>query len=321
MNHDALFKNLLKRPDILKGFFDAFLPKVAAFTDFNRLVFVDKEGDTTGGRRRTGDLLVKTRFRGKPAAFLIHLEHQAQPDPGLGARMLEYWVMYWRHYKIPVYPIAVLSHKETAGRPVKPIEIRFPNKGVLKFDFDVIDLSRMNAESHVKIQNPAALALSMRMKRTSGDNVRFSRDFYVNLAKTRLGHEDKRAAIDFFLSYAQLTIEETGQLQEELGKVKPDSLKEVVMNLTNPFIELGKKQGLEQGLQQGLEQGLELGLQQGQAELVIRQLARLSGTISNSQEKAIRSLPLDKVEALGEALLDFTSPADLTRWLRNNKRS
>jgi len=79
VNHDALFKMLLKTPVVLKGFFEAFLPQVGKFVDFNALEFVDKERFTSGGRKRTGDILVKTRLRSQDAAFLIHLEHQAQP--------------------------------------------------------------------------------------------------------------------------------------------------------------------------------------------------------------------------------------------------
>ena len=83
------------------------------------------------------------------------------------------------------------------------------------------------------------------------------------------------------------------------------------MNLTNPFIELGKQRGLEQGLEKG---------RQGEADLVIKLLTKRLGALSGAQEKTIRGLMLEKIEALGEALLDFTSPSDLTRWLRNNKK-
>jgi hypothetical protein len=53
-------------------------------------------------------------------------------------------------------------------------------------------------------------------------------------------------------------------------------------------------------------------------ELVVRQLSRRLGDLSAQQKKAIRRLPVSKIEALGEALLDFSSPADLTHWLREN---
>ena len=59
MNHDALLQMLLKRPAILRGFFEAFLSEVARFIDFSVLEFVDKERFTIDGRKRTGDLLVK----------------------------------------------------------------------------------------------------------------------------------------------------------------------------------------------------------------------------------------------------------------------
>ena len=96
-------------------------------------------------------------------------------------------------------------------------------------------------------------------------------------------------------------------LHQKLGKVESDAVTEAVMELTNPFIELGKQRGRQEGLQQG------------EAELVIKQLGRRLGALSNSQEKIIRSLPIPKIEALGEALLDFTSLPDLARWLRTNK--
>ncbi len=82
------------------------------------------------------------------------------------------------------------------------------------------------------------------------------------------------------------------------------------MQLTNPWIEAGKREGLQQGLHQGRHEG--------EAELVLKQLSRRLGALSATQEKSIRKLPLAKIEDLGEALLEFTSRADFVRWLRLN---
>ena len=82
------------------------------------------------------------------------------------------------------------------------------------------------------------------------------------------------------------------------------------MQLTNPWIEAGKREGLQQGRQEGRHEG--------EAELVLKLLARRLGALSAAQEKSIRKLPLTKIEELGEALLEFRSRTDLVRWLRLN---
>jgi len=58
------------------------------------------------------------------------------------------------------------------------------------------------------------------------------------------------------------------------------------------------------------------GKAEGEAALALRQLNRRCGPISPGQEATIRALPLEKLEALAEALLDFSGPADLTAWLK-----
>jgi predicted transposase/invertase (TIGR01784 family) len=49
--------------------------------------------------------------------------------------------------------------------------------------------------------------------------------------------------------------------------------------------------------------------------LILRQLNRRVGNLSIQLQERIKSLPLEQLEALGEALLDFTSMADLEAWL------
>ena len=51
------------------------------------------------------------------------------------------------------------------------------------------------------------------------------------------------------------------------------------------------------------------------AKVTLRQLSRRCGTLSDATTARIEALPLEQLEALAEALLDFTGPADLSTWL------
>ncbi|MEN9225986.1 MAG: DUF4351 domain-containing protein, partial [Thermostichus sp. DRC_bins_24] len=67
--------------------------------------------------------------------------------------------------------------------------------------------------------------------------------------------------------------------------------------------------------QQRGQRGLTQGIQQGEAELTLRQLRQKVGSLPVELETQIRSLPVDRLEELGLALLEFQSLADLTSWL------
>ena len=69
--------------------------------------------------------------------------------------------------------------------------------------------------------------------------------------------------------------------------------------------------------EQGIKQGLQQGLQQGQAILVLRQLKRRLGEVESEDETQITRLSVEQLEALGEALLDFSNRDDLQEWLAN----
>lgn len=80
-------------------------------------------------------------------------------------------------------------------------------------------------------------------------------------------------------------------------------------------IEEGKREGLQEGKREGLREGKREGLQEGEANLLMRLLNRRFGSISPELESRIRSLPVESLEMLGEALFDFESEADLLHWL------
>lgn len=72
-------------------------------------------------------------------------------------------------------------------------------------------------------------------------------------------------------------------------------------------------------LREGRAEGLQLGLTQGRTvegkTLVLKQLTRKLDSLSPEITTKVSDLSLEGLEALGEALLDFTSVEDLKSWL------
>lgn len=79
-------------------------------------------------------------------------------------------------------------------------------------------------------------------------------------------------------------------------------------------IELQQTRVYQEARLEGKAEGLELGLQQEKA-LVLKQLNRKLGNLSPQVQTRVLALEIERVESLGEALLDFTSMADLEAWL------
>ncbi|WP_322746407.1 DUF4351 domain-containing protein [Nostoc sp. LEGE 12450] len=59
--------------------------------------------------------------------------------------------------------------------------------------------------------------------------------------------------------------------------------------------------------------------EEGQRKVVLRQLKRLVGVIPDALLFQIQELSVEQLEALGDALLDFSSLADLERWLQSQQ--
>ena len=60
------------------------------------------------------------------------------------------------------------------------------------------------------------------------------------------------------------------------------------------------------------------GRQEGEAAVTLRLLNRRCSPLSDATTAQIQALPLGQLEALADALLDFTGPDDLAAWLAAN---
>jgi flagellar biosynthesis/type III secretory pathway protein FliH len=113
----------------------------------------------------------------------------------------------------------------------------------------------------------------------------------------------------FIDTYLKLSQTEQVRFQAELDRIEPARQEEVMQIVTS---------WMEEGLQQGRQEGLEEGRRQEALALVLRQLARRVGEVEPELQEQIQALAIAQIEDLGEALLDFSTKADLQAWLENS---
>ncbi|MBW4512308.1 MAG: Rpn family recombination-promoting nuclease/putative transposase [Scytonematopsis contorta HA4267-MV1] len=94
---------------------------------------------------------------------------------------------------------------------------------------------------------------------------------------------------------------------EQLSRREVESMLGITLQETRVYQEI-KEEGRELGLEEGREEAT--------VKLIVRQLTRRFGELSEEMRLQISSLPMPVLENLSEALLDFTSLADLQAWLQ-----
>jgi hypothetical protein len=112
--------------------------------------------------------------------------------------------------------------------------------------------------------------------------------------------------------YQKNTLELVYNLRENLRvnqELETDD-RELIMRL-EPLYQRNREQAKEEGRQEGKQEGK----QEGEKNLILRLLHRRIGEIDSLLIERITGLSIEQLENLGEALLDFSSVADLEGWL------
>jgi predicted transposase/invertase (TIGR01784 family) len=105
---------------------------------------------------------------------------------------------------------------------------------------------------------------------------------------------------------------------EQLSRREVELMLDITLKQTRVYREI-KEEGLEEGRQEGRKEGREQGLEEGREALthiVSRLLTKRLGEIPQDVLSVVGGLQLPMLEELGEALLDFSSVADLQAWLQ-----
>ena len=81
--------------------------------------------------------------------------------------------------------------------------------------------------------------------------------------------------------------------------------------------EEGKAQGIQEGMTQGIQVGMAQGVQEGKRSLLLNQLSRKLGGISDDIKILLQQISPYRLDALSEALFDLENLAALHNWLKN----
>ena len=85
-----------------------------------------------------------------------------------------------------------------------------------------------------------------------------------------------------------------------------------------PREEIRHTRAVQDWLAEGRQEGRQEGEAREAAKMTLRLLNRRCGPLSGATTAQIQALPLEQLETLADALLDFTGPADLSTWLAAN---
>jgi hypothetical protein len=305
IDHDALFKLVLTA--FFREFIDLVAPDLAAALDPEPPVFLDKESfaDLFDPDRREADLVAQVRLRHHPATLLIHLEHQAQADAALDRRMFRYFARLYDRYDQPISPIARCSYPRPRRPAADRHELRAAQRTVLTFQYQVVQLNRMDWRAYLTTSNPAAMALMARMRIAPEDRWRVKAACLRLLAGAPLSGAQRRLIGQCVDIYLPLNARDEQALAAEVARL-PGAAKEVVMELITSWERKGRAEGLREGRR---------GLREGQRLVVERMLTRRFGALPSGMRARLATLTADELTALADALLDFTSLAEVEAWL------
>jgi predicted transposase YdaD len=315
IDHDRLFKELLST--FFPEFLELFFPAVIQYLERDSLVPMDKElfTDVTSGDRYEADLVMRAQLRGQSSDFLVHIEHQSSSQTDFNRRMFRYFARLHETHALPVYPIVIFSHDSPRRPEVDFYRVEFPDCVVLEFKYRVIQLNRLQWQDFVNQPNPVASALMAKMRIEPQERPTVKVECLRLLSGLGLNPAQVQLISGFIDTYLRLSQTEQARFQAELDRIEP-ARREEAMKIVTSWME----EGLQQGRQEGRQEGLEEGRRQEALALVLRQLARRVGVVAPQLQERIQELPIAQIEDLGEALLDFSTKADLEAWLDDRQQ-
>jgi predicted transposase/invertase (TIGR01784 family) len=223
---------------------------------------------------------------------ILHLEFQTEPDENMPFRMLDYRTRVYRRFPRKTLRQVVIYLKETGSEFVYQTAFTLPNT---RHEFEVIRLWEVPAEELL--------------------------EFTGLLPFVTLGRTENRAET---LREVAERVERIGERREKGNVAAATSLLAGLVLRKDLIQYLFREEIMQESviyqdiLARGEARGKAEGKQEGEVILILRILNRRFGGISPDVAEQIRGLPVERLEQLGEDLLDFSEREDIIAWLARN---
>ena len=225
------------------------------------------------------------------AELVLHIEFQTEPKAEIPFRMADYRLRVYRRYPNKRMHQVVIYLKPTSSELVYQESFEIPE---MCHKFQVIRLWEQPEE--LFWQSTGLLPLAV-------------------LSQT----EDKRKT----LREVAQRIEQIRERRQQSNVTASTSIlaglvldKEFIKSLLRQ--EIMRESVIYQEIRaEGIAEGEARGKQEGEVSFALRILRKRFGEVTQDLEKQIQTLSIEQLEDLGEALLDFTTEADLLDYLKH----
>ncbi len=261
---------------------------------------------------RENDVLVKVTSPTQ-GDFLVLTELQLRYNTKLPLRIRAYAALAEEKYGLPVYP--VLVNILPLGDSVT-IADRFESHFLglqARQDYRVINLWEVDAALVFDQSLTALLPFVPVLK--NGGTARV-----VQRALTQLRQDEQLVELESLLGFFASFVLDTELVQQIMRwdmAVLQESpwYQEILQQGERKGREEGKQEGREEGREEGKQEGREEGREEERRSITLKFLTRRVGDLSPALAAQVQALSLRQLEALGEALLDFSDTNDLVTWL------
>ncbi|MEG3436205.1 DUF4351 domain-containing protein [Pannus brasiliensis CCIBt3594] len=237
---------------------------------------------------RSNDVLLKV-YSSRYGHFLLLNEIQLRYSDRMPRRIRAYAALAEERYHLPVYPVLVNILPVRGGISIPTrYESNFMGLQATQ-DYRVINLSEVEADLVFR-ERISTLLPFVPILRGGGE------EGVVRAALRELRADEQLQDLEPLLSFFASFVLEIPIVQEIMRW-------DMTVLRESPWY------------QEILAEGLQQGARQGEASLIIRLLTRRFGALSLDIVDRIRSLPISRLDELGDSLLDFAGLEDLRAWL------